>query len=410
MQTLKNKWATIVLFIVLSAGFASGDDTHYINNNIGDRASGLAGAYTAISDDASGCYYNPAGIVLAPANKFSASVNAVNTSTKVYKNVLQSQSGSKLDWEQKSFSLLPNYFGLVQQFGPGMLGFSYAVPESVQMRQKQTFENIQGADDIDEFTFNLNNTDKTYLFGPSYAFKISENLSVGGTLYYYYRDVEIITNQFIRFDTGVDVISNQYSSRTDHGAKPILGVIWDPVDNVSLGFTLSKLFLFNSDSEIQAINNSDIDPGDFTLFNIKNSDKDRYPLSIALGMAWFYSPSLLMSWDLKYSDSEDERESVLNTAFAAEYYTSDRFALRTGFYTDISSAPNVSSSSTSEADHIDIYGLTLSGTFFSGKTSVSLGLDYGFGKGESQVFSSSNTVYDVEYSNMTVHVSTSFSY
>jgi long-chain fatty acid transport protein len=228
MRRSKNNVLAILLVFMFSAISVNADDSHYINSIVGDRAADLGGAYTAVSDDSSGCFYNPAGIVLSPSGKFSASVNAVNTSTKTYKDVLTGISGNKMDWEQKSFSLLPNYFGIVQKFGPGMLGFSYAVPESVQMRQKQTFSNIQGASSIDTFTVNLDDTDKTYLFGPSYAMKITDSLSMGLTLYYYYRDVEIITNQFIRFTSGDDVIANQYSTRTDHGIKPVLGIMFDP--------------------------------------------------------------------------------------------------------------------------------------------------------------------------------------
>lgn len=410
MQNLINKYSAIVVFLFLTVFNVFADDSHYVNSNVGDRASGMAGAYTAVSDDTSGCYYNPAGIVLAPANKFSASANAINTSTKIYKDVLEDTSGNTLDWKHKSFSLLPNYFGIVQKIGQGMFGFSYAVPESVQMRQKQTFSDIQGAHIIDKFTINLNNTDKTYLFGPSYAYRISEGLSAGATLYYYYRDTEIITNQFIQFSSGADVIANQYSSRTDNGIKPILGVIWDPVDNISIGFTFSKLFLINGDSEVQLIQNNDTDPAEFSFFNATNTDKDKYPLSVSLGVAWFCTPALLYSCDIKYAHDVEDKDSVINIAVGTEYYTSDHFAVRAGFYTDISNAPVVTTSVLSDTDHIDIYGLTLSGTLFSGKTSVSLGMDYRFGKGESQVFSENQTVFDVEYTDMTVHISSSFSY
>jgi len=387
------------------------DETHYINSNVGDRASGMAGAYTAISDDSSGCYYNPAGIAFAPANKFSASVNAISTSTRTYKNVLTDISGNTLDWEQKSFSLLPNYFGIVQTFGPGMVGFSYAVPDSAQMRQKQVFTNIQGAQVIDTYTINLNNYDKAYLFGPSYSYKVSDSLSLGGTLYYYYRDSELIVNQFVMFQDNTEAITNIHSTRTDQGIKPILGVIWDPMDNLSIGLTLSKLWLFDSEKDIQSIqNNYPADAADFFLVKQSLSDKDKFPLSTALGLAWFYSPSLLFSCDLKYFDSVDDKKSVLNIALATEYYTSERFAIRAGIYSDMSNAPDVTSATVSDVDHMDIYGLSLSGSFFSGKSSVSLGVDWGFGKGDAQVDASSNTVYDVEYNNLTLHISTSFSY
>ncbi|MBU1172378.1 MAG: outer membrane protein transport protein [Proteobacteria bacterium] len=407
----KNKLLLCIVLILMFTLTCHADETHYINSNVGDRASGMAGAYTAISDDSSGCYYNPAGIAFAPANKFSASVNAISTSTRTYKNVLTDISGNTLDWEQKSFSLLPNYFGIVQTFGPGMVGFSYAVPDSAQMRQKQVFTNIQGAQVIDTYTINLNNYDKAYLFGPSYSYKVSDSLSLGGTLYYYYRDSELIVNQFVMFQDNTEAITNIHSTRTDQGIKPILGVIWDPMDNLSIGLTLSKLWLFDSEKDIQSIqNNYPADAADFFLVKQSLSDKDKFPLSTALGLAWFYSPSLLFSCDLKYFDSVDDKKSVLNIALATEYYTSERFAIRAGIYSDMSNAPDVTSATVSDVDHMDIYGLSLSGSFFSGKSSVSLGVDWGFGKGDAQVDASSNTVYDVEYNNLTLHISTSFSY
>ena len=53
----------LILFVA-PAVFA--DDLHYVNMLVGNRAAGLGGAYTAISDDPTGCYYNPAGIAFSP--------------------------------------------------------------------------------------------------------------------------------------------------------------------------------------------------------------------------------------------------------------------------------------------------------------------------------------------------------
>ena len=52
-------------------------DFNYINDFMGDRATGLGGAYTAISDDPSGAYYNPAGLAFAYDNQISLSVNSL---------------------------------------------------------------------------------------------------------------------------------------------------------------------------------------------------------------------------------------------------------------------------------------------------------------------------------------------
>ena len=52
----------VTLSMIFSwTGFAAADEDHYNNIIIGDRPAGMGGAYTAISDDPSGLYYNPAG-------------------------------------------------------------------------------------------------------------------------------------------------------------------------------------------------------------------------------------------------------------------------------------------------------------------------------------------------------------
>lgn len=419
MRKLKNNRLFFAVLFIMGIAPAYADITHYINSNVGDRASGLAGAYTAVSDDSSGCFYNPAGIVLAPANKFSASVNALSTSTKVYKDVMNKASGGTMDWEQESFNLLPNYFGIVQKFGPGMAGFSYAVPDAIQMRQQQTFTGIRVYDgatpiNIDNYTIDINEYDKTYLFGPSYALKISDSMSVGGTLYYYYHDFERIFNQFIQTEGGEEAITNFHSTQTEHGIKPVLGFMWDPMDNLSLGLSVSKLWILSSDADVQTIYNfNEGDPADFGYDKQSYDDKDKFPLSIAFGLAWFYSPSLLFSFDTKYFESAGDKESVLNIALATEYYPVESFAVRAGFYTDGSNAPDVTTSSEAIFDQIDIYGLCLSGTLFSGKSSVSFGVDWSFGNGDSQPIASDSApynVHDVEYNNLTFHLSTSFTY
>lgn len=403
----------IVLFVMFGVSTSHADLTHYINNNVGDRASGLGGAYTAISDDSSGCYYNPAGIALSPTNKFSASANALSSSTKVYKGVLEKVDGGAKDWEQESFTLLPNYFGIVQTFGPGMAGFSYAVPDSSQMKQKQSFYNIQGYDEnsipytIESYNIDINQNDKAYLFGPSYSYRLNDSLTIGGTLYYYYRDSEIIYNQYIsREDTNKSTY-NVHMTQTQQGFKPILGLIWDPIDNVSVGLALSKLWLFDSEYEQQVISDSG---SEITRSWITSSDKQDFPLSTSLGLAWFYSPSLLFSCDLKYFEEIEDRLSVLNMAVATEYYPIETFALRTGFYTDMSNAPDVKSSRPSDYDQIHIYGFSLSGTLFSGKSSLTIGVDWRYGQGDAQADMNSNTVYDVDYNTLTLHISTSFTY
>jgi hypothetical protein len=62
---------TIVTLICLLAYEARADDDHERNYLVGERAVGLGGAFTAISDDSSATWYNPAGIAETPWSSFS---------------------------------------------------------------------------------------------------------------------------------------------------------------------------------------------------------------------------------------------------------------------------------------------------------------------------------------------------
>jgi len=113
---------------MMVTGAVQADDYHYVNMLVGDRAAGMAGAYTAVADDTAGLFYNPAGIVYAPGSSLSGSMNAYQQNSTNYKQVL----GGQYDWKRSSGTLLPNFFGIVQPLGNGMVGFSYAVPNSIE--------------------------------------------------------------------------------------------------------------------------------------------------------------------------------------------------------------------------------------------------------------------------------------
>src|SRR3990172_7727877 len=87
----------VMAFVLMSASVSVADDLHYNNILIGDRVSGMGGAYTGVSDDPAGLYYNPAGIVYSTGRSLSASVNAYHSLTKTYEGVIGGN-----DWKRDS--------------------------------------------------------------------------------------------------------------------------------------------------------------------------------------------------------------------------------------------------------------------------------------------------------------------
>ena len=417
-----------LLGVLLIAGLAAADPYHYVNNLVGNRAADLGGAYTAIADDTAGCFYNPAGIAMAAGDSISASMNTYIRSVKKYKNTLRGVDGRMMDWEQEASSLLPNFFGVVKRVGGGWLGLSYAVPDSMEIRQKQIFYNIRSVysgNPVDQFIININDSDTTYLFGPSYARRISEKLSLGLTLYAYYRDKQIIRNQVLQFDQGEHYWINYYDDQQAWGYRPMLGAIWEPVDKLSIGLTISKIYVASSDREQQTllrdstaaapvvIDGTSYDFSDTDTLYINNqnsSNRDEFPLRTTLGVAWFTSPRFLISADLSYAAEEKDKEAVLNAALGAEYYLKDDIALRAGFYSDLANTPVLSESKTNQPEHVDNYGISLSLTYFNRSSSISLGASYALGSGDAQVVADSPVIQDVEMRTFTIYLAASYAF
>lgn len=396
----------------LSLVTVSADEYHYNNMLIGERAAGMGGAYTAISDDPSGLYYNPAGIVYFTGSSLSASANAFHISSTKYKGVL-----GGADWERTSSSLLPNFFGIVQPLGKGKIGFSYAVTDSMLEDQDESFTNVPG---FDRYVINFNRHDNTYKFGPSYAVDLGKKLSVGMTLYYHQRDVKWILNQETKSGAN-ETWNNSYYESYERGVNPVLGIMWTPTDKLSVGLTARKTMIFESATRAQS---TSWKTGQTSILNpsgrkdIESDSKREYPLSTTLGIAYFPSNAVLVSGDFSYyektKDDFAEREAIWNAALGTEYYFNQSWAIRAGLFSNKANTPDIKSGDIDKEDHVDLYGGSLSMTHFTRQSSITLGGSYSTGSGKAQVVADldgkARQIQDVELSAATVFLAASYSY
>ncbi len=405
----------ILLLLLCFSGAAAADEFHYNNFLIGERASGMGGAYTAVSDDPSGLYYNPAGIVYSTGRNLSASVNAFYSLSKKYDNVIGGNG-----WERSASALLPNFFGIVQPLGNLKFGFSYAVPDSIKEDQDQTFYGSLPTalgSPAQFYVINFNKEDNTYLIGPSIAMELNDSLSAGFTLYLQHRRNQSILNQFIQLQDGRFEWSNQYVEQVERGVRPVLGIMWSPVDKLSIGLSIAKTFLYSASTNVQLTvkEATALTPNDYTMTMSGNGTKRKYPTEIRLGAAYFASASLLLSMDgAYYTKVKDpvngDRVSVLNAAVGTEYYLDRNWALRGGLFTNMANTPKIDPSRYNQDENVDLYGVSLSISNFSRNTSVSLGGSYSMGSGKAQVLSGSSAIQDLKEAGWTLFLSSSYSY
>jgi len=411
-----------LLFLLLSL-FSTGihaDQLHYNNILIGNRAAGLAGAYSAISDDASGLYYNPAGIVFSDDLQLSASANAVHTSTLTYKDVLNGD-----DWKRRSSSIVPNFFGLTSKLGKGYIGFSYAVTDFDVEDQDTRLTSVPG---ISLYVINIKNTDKVTKFGPSYAIQINDQWNIGATLYLHDRAQDLVQNQFIRISGSNEFeSSNLFYETSETGIEPILGFTWTPGEDWSIGGSIRRVTITSSKTRVQNFCASDVNnPGvqspqcllvsasviDPTIET--NKKKRKLPMNTRLGVAYFPSSSLLISADISHFESVKSSgfnaEEVINYALGVEYYITPGWAIRGGYYTNYSNTPDIDPTEINQADYVDLTGITLSLTKFSKTSSLSIGYAGSRGSGEAQVISGSPAIQKLDQKVDTIYLSTTYSF
>jgi len=398
-------WWLAGAWLLLCQAPCRADIFHYDNLLVGDRASGMGGAYTAVSDDTAGLYYNPAGVVYATSPSLSASANAYYQTDKTYKGGL----GGTSDWNRSSSKILPNFFGILYPMGKGVAGFSYVVPDSAAEDQNQEFSNPSSS--ISDFVINFNNEDNTFNMGPSYAMKLSDSLSIGGTLYFHYRKRQWALNQLVQYTAGTYQWFNTYFNTTEYGVRPMLGLMWSPTDKVSVGLNLNQTFIVDSQSKRQTTFD---DNGSLTRTVITSNEKRRLPLAVKFGAAYFPTHRFIVSADVSYysqaNDAFFNRNSVINVALGTEYYLTDTVAVRAGAYSNAANSPKLQSGLTAQAEHVDLYGMSASITRFARNSSLSLGASYSFGSGQAQVIDGSTDIQALDVSNLAVFLSTSYAY
>ena len=120
--------------------------------------------------------------------------------------------------------------------------------------------------------------------------------------------------------------------------------------------------------------------------SITNSDDRReLPLTINAGVAYFPTNALVLSADFTFYEETKNYNQTWNLGFGSEYYINDTWAVRSGLYTNNANSPSLKSGVPNQAEHIDIYGLSLSFSRFTRTSSITGGINYTYGEGDAQL-------------------------
>lgn len=423
---MMNPLLKIFLILSFSCLHSFADDYHYKDVIVGERASGLGGSFIAISDDPSGLWYNPAGIIFSVENYFSLSANAYNETSEVYKNVFKGEN-----YTYKSKGLIPNFFGFSQTFKEYKWGFSIVVPKSDLLDQDDEVTDISStAGEAKALTrkFFRQNTVTGLGFGG--ASKVKDGLTIGISLFILQRDEKIIDNQLVEFNSDASnnerfyFINKSYSKKT-YSLYPKLGLQYMPTNELSIGATISKNQHISGEKKNRTYENAtNSTTGKPTNFQYKldqdlkkgnttTSAFELSPLEIGLGVAYFPTKFLMITSDLNYYSADSDFKEfktvdTINLSVGTEYFLSEKKALRLGFYTNNANTSKLSSTSTDQAPNVDMYGLTASMSLFSSGSALSFGTLYSRGAGKGQAIGGVTAQQDISRDSVTVYFTGSY--
>lgn len=429
----KISFGAVAILATLSTTSVLADIYHYNNVLVGDRANGMGGAYTGIADDASGTYYNPAGIAFAQSNDLSGSANAYYNKTLLYKDVLGGQ-----DYTENAGGLFSPFIGILNKldrFVPGLVGaFSFYTSDTELMNQNDRWPTVLvGASDTQISATNGFHRTVQVRSSTSHAaiaagYRLSGRLSVGGAIRY--TMIDELAQNFVK-STSITInretqkivktktsYKNTRTSMSAIGVEPSVGAQMALGQSLSIGLSIRKGTLMSQSME-QAADSLSVTKEDATEVTADTtpsassesaSTEDTkisnplgsIPGEVRMGAAWFASPRLLVSGDLSYYNPATDgkvsylrRQSVLNYAAGTEYYVTPSIALRAGAFTNNDSRRDLVTGKTGQDAKIDFKGGSLFVAYVQPNTQLSLGAVVQKGTGKSQKLEGTTKLEDI---------------
>jgi long-chain fatty acid transport protein len=439
------------------SGSAFADQYHYNNVIIGPRAVGLGGAFAGVSDDASGVYYNPAGLAFALSNDIQGSANAFYGKTAEYKNTL----GEDSFIEESSGSLSP-FFGGLQKLDRYMEGLVFAFGvytiDSDLKDQDTLIENkVVNSTTIERYHRTSNARASTYYAGAALAYRPTPALAVGFGLNYFnadelvqeYQDAQQTVPITVSGEsqTGYRVLtSNVREHLSVHGIQPTLGFQTSLPGNIALGLTLKKGIIASQKLDVSSetrlgtltadqysVLKSKQNTSAVVAESIDDTESSKpvgeWPAEARFGMAWFASPTFLMAFDVSHTTAvtsaeklksnnnkaKYNKEAVTNLHLGVEYYLTASLPLRLGFFTNNDARPEVQKGDyqagtantcqtkefadkyCAQADSIDYIGESIFIGWVQPNSQLAAGITLQQGKGKAQKLGD-HQVQDVEAS------------
>ncbi len=366
--------------LALCCSNAAAAEFNYKQLLTGERAAGFAGAYVALSDDNTGMFYNPAGMVHNSDAKSTAGINLISATGTEYKNAF-----GGANYRRESIEIVPGFLGSMWKLGDTRVGASLVVVDSTHEDQAEVFTDVTiGADAAyDELYVQNDYTARTYNMGVSGAWPLSPHWSAGGTFYLQYKDKDSSLLQRLSRDqadgsAGQDAVAILIATNTEDteiGIRPILGVMYRD-ERMSFGATAGRAFALTRDYRYSFIGDAQAGGNLAVSYRDESSHGTNGPWQVSVAGALFSAGTgTITSMQLDYysarrvSGSADPgrvpprdlgTHEVVNLAFGMEIPWNQSWSYRWGIYSNLANNKVLRAAAFEGREEIDMYGLTFS--------------------------------------------------
>ncbi len=366
-----------MIFLSLTGGDLNAFQYNHRNVPIGERAAMMGGAYTALSNDISGAYYNPAGLAFITQTSISMNANMYSYQEYIYRD-----DPSSPQIPLRKLELVPTTFGINFNVTDR---FSTAVSAFVIDKTKFSGSNIRGNE-----VANIDIDTETTLLGPSFSYRLTDGLALGVSAFFqYYRGKISIFG-----DDGTGYITEQKSQVTSGGLDMIFGGKYLVMPKLHLGLQYGMETININGSNTYYRSESTNPP---PVSGSTDEYDYRLPGRATLGVAYEEKKKFTLALDviyyfpMKYSahhyitrpelDSTEYREERhYDISLGCEWYLNSAFALRLGIFSNTSGAGD---NKLGEGNDVNRYGGSIGIGYVNGELSSGFGISGMYGEGGS---------------------------
>ena len=370
--------------LIGKSAFLWAEDENYQAYPLGEEASSMGGAYTALSESADGTFYNPSGIARVSHSSVNLSASAFRLTKGTVANGIALTPTRRAGYPVSAVQVIPTSTVILKKFKSGKaVAFSVHLPDSILFTGKTDIENVF-------FSQQLSN--QTLWIGPTYAQPVTDRLSVGGSLYFldrtFYREL------YTRVD-GTPA-THQFSSTNASylGLLPILGAKYDLTDHWKVGATVRPYYSIRLGGTAEINTSTTAAKTTLSGLEVDSPTPIRADFGIAYRVPGVWTVSGDASVNLPHTfvqihdpqgrvgDGSVTQELTINAALGMEYYITKTLPFRCGLFTDLSSAPELPEASATVRSRTDNIGFTTAVGYLTENTTMSIGLLYSLGLGK----------------------------